>query len=66
MRKLCWKVEMGWNITLHQTGVDRFLVTYGVEKHEGNYEFAARELGECIMHALACEGLLDSHTKGEK
>ena len=39
----------------------RFTVTYGAEVTPNlTYSRAAKELGECIFHHLACEGLLDN------
>lgn len=39
----------------------RFTVTYGLQrKTDLNYADAARELGECIFHHLACDGMLDN------
>jgi hypothetical protein len=49
-----------------QTGVDRFTVSYGLQVKTGlNYEHAAREFGECVFHALACDGLIDNRTRAE-
>ena len=54
-------------VTLIQTGVDSFTVTYGLQiKKNLRYSAAATELGACIMHALACDGKLDNRKKGEK
>lgn len=65
-KKLCWKATICWDITLHQTGRDRFIVQYGAEVFKGDYAAAAHRLGECIMHALACEDKLDNREKGER
>lgn len=36
-----------------------FAVTYGCQWDVGlEYQDAAKELGECLVHQLACEGLL--------
>lgn len=44
-----------------QTGVDRFTVSYGLQVKPGlNYVEAAHEFGECVFHALACNGVLDN------
>jgi len=49
-----------WPIKLIQTGRDRFVVIYGLQRFEGlDYAEAAAKLGQSIMHAQACEGLLD-------
>ena len=62
--KTCFKTEIaGYNIELQQR--ERrpysFFVLYG-EQHKNylDYEQAAKELGACIMHALACEGNLNN------
>lgn len=48
-------------IELRQQGRDRFSVRYGLQLKTGlSYGQAARELGMCIMHMQACEGLLDN------
>lgn len=53
-------------VKVEQTGVDRFTVTYGLQIRRGlNYTQAAHEFGECVFHALACDGLLDNRERGE-
>lgn len=48
-------------IQLDQVGADSFTVTYGLQqKTQLRYEQAAKELGQCIFHYLACDGLLDN------
>ena len=48
-------------IELRQHGNDRFSVRYGLQlKTHLTYENAAMELGACIMHAAACDGLLEA------
>lgn len=48
---------LAYDITLMQHGKDRFSVTYGAQVKTGlAYAEAAKELGECIMHALVCDG----------
>jgi hypothetical protein len=43
-----------------------FNVRYGRQyRTELTYGEAAKELGECIMHALACDSKLDNRTKAE-
>lgn len=50
----------GFDITVTQTGADKFTVRYGLQEETGlSYERAARELGECIFHALVNEGKLE-------
>lgn len=51
----------GWDIILTQQGVDSFTVQYGAQIEKGlSYAAAAQELGACIMHAMVCEGNIDS------
>ena len=66
MNKICWRDKEA-DITLRQVGVDRFTVIYGKQIDKDlNYAEAAEMLGEVIMHALSCQGLLDNREKGEK
>ena len=53
-----FKTEVaGYEIKLHQVTPRSFCVIYGEQVSTGlTYSQAAQELGECIMHALACEG----------
>ncbi len=54
-------------IELRQQGRDRFSVRYGLQLKTGlDYSAGAHELGACIMHAAACDGLLDNREKGER
>lgn len=64
--KECFKIEIGgMPIILSQHGRDNFTVTYWKQvKRKLNYGAAASELGACIMHALACESILDNREKG--
>lgn len=69
MEKTCFEIDInGFPIRLILTdedpegedGYDRlFRVEYGLQK-KGNLDEsqATRELGACMMHALACEGKL--------
>lgn len=59
--KLCFETEIaGYKIALYQTA-KTFTVIYGYHKVEGlGYGQASQELGQCIFHALACEGKLDN------
>lgn len=55
----------GYDIDLHETRrVGRpaiYMVAYGQQiKDNLDYWGACKELGSCIMHALACEGKLES------
>lgn len=62
--KLCIKLSsLAFPVTLeqHEGGAKSFRVTYGKQVSDYlSYESAARKLGECIMHALACDGALDN------
>jgi len=59
--------DTAYPIRLEQTGKDNFIVTYGLQvKDHLTYGQAAKELGCCIMHALACDGKLDNRAKGER
>lgn len=66
--KICYAIEIGGlPIELAQRGRDSFRVTYWKQvKDRLTYAEAAKELGECILHALACESLLDNRVKGER
>lgn len=59
--KLCFEVTIGgFDIKLYQTG-KTFDVVYGRQISTSlSYERATDELGQCILHALACEGRLDN------
>ena len=53
-------LELGL-VKLQQTGKDRFTVVYFKQIKKGlNYHDAALELGACLMHQAACDGLLDN------
>lgn len=64
---LCHKtIDLAFTVTLEQLGKDRFRVTYGKQiDTDLNYAQAAAKYGQAIMHALACDGRLDSRMKGE-
>lgn len=65
--QVCFEEVRGaWPIRLTQTGIDRFTVTYGLQVKKGlSYTEAALELGACLMHAAACDGVLDNRTVAE-
>lgn len=49
-----------WTLKVEQKDHNTFTVRYGqATKHNLTRVTAARELGECIMHALETEGKLD-------
>ena len=57
-----FKIEIaGYNIVLSQTEPDNFTVQYG-EEIESNLDYsqAAKSIGFCIMHALACDGKINN------
>lgn len=60
---LCFHREGAFPIKLEQSeGRGKlFRVTYGAQVHDGlTYLQAAKELGSCLMHCLACEDKLDN------
>lgn len=68
-KTLCHEVNTpsAYPVQLHQTGLDRFTVVYGRQVKAGlSYTEAAKEFGHCVMHALACAGLLDNRKRGER
>lgn len=55
-----------YDVTLTQIGYDKFNVQYGKQLKIGlNYAQAAKEFGQCVMHAAACAGTLDNRTEAE-
>lgn len=53
-------------VTMTQQGPDRFTVRYGMEvRARLSYSSACTALGAAIMHALACDSLIDNRTKAE-
>lgn len=62
MKKLCFEnTEIDSPVRLYQNGKDKFTVEYGLQVKKGlDYADAAKELGQCLMHALACVGRLDN------
>lgn len=54
------------DVTLTQTGFDRFTVQYGKQIRKGlDYSAAAAQFGSCVMHQAACDGRLDVRTRAE-
>lgn len=50
----------GYEITLLQNAKQEFIVQYGHQQYKTKcYETAAKELGECITHALLCDGKIE-------
>lgn len=59
-------VIAGMTISLIQTGRNNFTVTYWKDVNDKlTYNQACDKLGQCILHALACESKLDNREKGE-
>ena len=62
--QLCFEnkeIMRSFPIRLEQTGIESFTVTYGRQiTKQLDYNQAALELGACLMHALACEGKLET------
>lgn len=57
-KKVCYSQD---DIHLIQTGKNEFTVIYFLQvKTELNYTDAATELGCCIMHQSACNGILQN------
>jgi len=65
---LCLELsELPFGIKLYQYGPDNFTVCYGLQSKGGlTYVEATKQLGECILHALACAGRLDNRAKEEE
>lgn len=63
MRKVFDLYEDGWIKVEQKESKSALLrVTYGKQiKSNLTYAQAAKELGECIFHHLACEGKLDNN-----
>ena len=60
---LCPYTGKHW-IELRQTDSDTFTVTYGCQERAGlSYVQAARELGECIVHNLVCNGNIETNSE---
>jgi hypothetical protein len=60
--KLCHTVtDADYPVKLEQSTNGKFRVTYGLQiKSNLTYGDAAKEYGACIMHSVACLGLLDN------
>lgn len=55
---MCWQHKL---VSLQQRGPDDFVVRYGKEVYaELTYAEACAKLGGAIMHALACDGVIDN------
>ncbi len=66
-KTLCYETLIGGSkISLFQCEIDNFAVIYFKLKINLTYTEAAMELGGCIMHALACKGVLDNGEEGEE
>lgn len=66
MKKTCYRDPVA-DVSLLQTGRDRFTVVYGKSvKAQLPYAGAAMEFGAVLMHHLACEGKLDNRERGDK
>lgn len=64
--RCCWKSQIGFDVSLWQRGPDDFGVRYGKQWRPNlTYAQAAKELGQCLMHAMACESMLDNRTQEE-
>ena len=67
MKKLCFEItSLAFPIRLYQKGKNRFDVHYGKQLRLGlTYQAAAKDLGQSILHALACDGKIDNRGEGE-
>jgi len=53
--------QVGFPVRLYQARNGKFSVRYGSEMHdELEYGEAARQLGLCLFHALACVGRINN------
>lgn len=59
---LCYETEIGGlKIKLRQTTRGLFVVTYGKQtKADLSYGAAAHYFGECLFHALTCDGKIET------
>lgn len=54
------EVPHQYPVQIFRTLRDEYAVRYGLQLKSGlSREEAAKEFGQCIFHALACNGLLD-------
>jgi hypothetical protein len=54
--------DLAFPISVIQTGKDSFTVQYGKQVKRGlSYAEAAKELGQSIFHALACDGKIETN-----
>ncbi len=60
--KVCLRLDnLAFPIELRQHDANQFAVIYGQQqKSRLTYQDAAREIGAAIMHAAACDGLIDT------
>jgi hypothetical protein len=57
-------VIAGLQIAMYQMANGSFTVVYGKQKFTSmGYQKAAKELGECIMHALACDSKINNEVR---
>jgi hypothetical protein len=60
-------VMVNGDISVWQNKKGFFRVNYGLQESCGlSYAQAAVELGQCILHALACDGKLDNNEDGDE
>jgi hypothetical protein len=60
MNEHTFQVPSQYPVVIRQRkGSKMYSVQYGAEIHSGmTYQQAATKLGECLMHALACNGAI--------
>lgn len=55
------EIPDSYSVVLKQNNVGRFMVVYGGTVYSDlNYQQAAQEFGECVFHALACAGKIET------
>ena len=60
MKTIYENTALAFPVKLEMLHSGRFRVTYGQQIRTNlTYAEAAKELGECIMHALGCDGAFD-------
>ena len=61
MKKIFETEVGGLKIRMFRASKENYAVAYGAQlKTQLDYVEAAHEFGECLMHALQCDGKLDN------
>ena len=65
--RTCFEIpdtEIAYGIKLTQQGKNKFTVRYGAQTEQHlTYEEAGKSLGEAILHALCCDGKIETTEK---